>query len=151
MYRLVESLVVRELERGPAGTGAAAASNNPPRAHRRPSSVSSEASSLAELGPPGPAGGRSGGSGVGNLARVLGTRAGHRGLGGDDGVPLQVAALQVCPFRGRASTALLVLMPPASTQTRVLVSMFVAPTTYPSAALLCLQHCRVSWQCWASS
>ncbi|KAG2452123.1 hypothetical protein HYH02_003155 [Chlamydomonas schloesseri] len=98
LQRLVESLVVRELERGP-GTGVGGVSANEPgghpgsgapRPHRRPSSISSESSSLADYGPPRPAGGRSGGAGA---ARVSGTRAGHRGLG-DDGVPLQVAALQ---------------------------------------------------------
>ncbi|KAG2423200.1 hypothetical protein HXX76_010968 [Chlamydomonas incerta] len=106
LQRLVESLVVRELERAP-GPGVTGASHQqraqpqpagfPPaapaahRSHRRPSSVSSEASSLGDFGPPAPAGGRSGGGG--NAARATGARVGHRGLG-DDGVPLQVAALQ---------------------------------------------------------
>ncbi|PNW84136.1 hypothetical protein CHLRE_04g222500v5 [Chlamydomonas reinhardtii] len=115
LQRLVESLVVRELERAP-GSGAAAAGGGshqqrgtqhqpaayPPtgpgahRSQRRPSSVSSEASSLVDFGPPAPSGGRSGGGGGGgggNAARAAGTRSGYRGLG-DDGVPMQVAALQ---------------------------------------------------------
>lgn len=107
---------MRELERAP-GSGAAAAGGGshqqrgtqhqpaayPPtgpgahRSQRRPSSVSSEASSLVDFGPPAPSGGRSGGGGGGgggNAARAAGTRSGYRGLG-DDGVPMQVAALQV--------------------------------------------------------